>query len=217
LVNAAFEARSTLCVMTPEQELVRPFGERGREMQALQGLAGGVTATHLRTAVLTEAAFAAVTEGLADPNPRIRWWCVQLLDHVPDERAVTAVADLLDDPVPRVRRNAAHALGCLACKPDWSEALPADVSARLARIALDDPNEKVRREAAFALSCRSQLLPPNAGSLTDDLHARSVRRRLLGDHASRQLCAPSPPWRSAQTGSISEGRQVLSKNDFSGL
>ena len=124
-------------------------------MRALHGLAGGVTATHLRTAVLTEAAFAAVTEGLSDPNPRIRWWCVQVLDHVPDERAITAVAGLLDDPVPRVRRNAAHALGCLACKPAWSEGLTADVVATLARIASDDPNDKVRREAAFALSCRS--------------------------------------------------------------
>src|SRR5436189_6451148 len=103
--------------MTPEQELVRLFGQRGSEVQALHGLAGGVTAAHLRTAVLTEAAFAAVTEGLADPHPRVRWWCVQLLDHVPDARAVTAVADLLDDPVPRVRRHAAPALGCLAWKP----------------------------------------------------------------------------------------------------
>src|SRR5262245_27516610 len=121
----------------------------------MHGLAGGITSTHLRSARLSEPAFAALVEGLRDPNPRVRWWCIQVLDHVPDPRALAAIAPLLDDPVPRVRRNAAHALGCVMCKPDWPGDLPDDVSSKLAHLASHDPNAKVRAEATHALSCRA--------------------------------------------------------------
>ena len=45
----------------------------------------------------------ALARGLGDPNPVVRWWCVQLLDHVPDERGIDLIVPLLDDPVPRVK------------------------------------------------------------------------------------------------------------------
>jgi HEAT repeat protein len=141
--------------MTPEQRLVQDFGRRGAEVEALRRLAGGVTATHLRAVELTESVFDAVVEGLTDPNPRVRWWCIQVLDHVPDARAVEEVANLLDDPVPRVRRNAAHALGCVACKPAWTGGLPSAITEKLARLAAGDPSPKVRSEAAYALACRA--------------------------------------------------------------
>ena len=83
--------------MTPEQELVQLFGVKGREVDALRGLAGGVTATHLRTATLTNESFVAVSEGASDPNARIRWWCIQVLDHVPDTRALSVIAAALND------------------------------------------------------------------------------------------------------------------------
>jgi HEAT repeat protein len=92
---------------------------------------------------------------LADPNPRLRWWCVQTLDHLVDPRAVVAIAALLDDPVARVRRNAAHALGCIACKPTWDGVLSRATTAKLAQLASSDTSAKVRAEAAYALSCRS--------------------------------------------------------------
>jgi hypothetical protein len=148
------KAPTILSLMTLEQFLVQQFGQRGNEVEALRGLAGCVTATYLREAQLTPAAFDAVVDGLADKNPRVRWWCVQVLDHVPDPRAVEAIANLLDDPVPRVRRNAAHALGCVACKPEWSGTLPPQVIEKLIGLAAQDPNMKVRSEAAYALSCR---------------------------------------------------------------
>lgn len=138
--------------MAVERELVQLFGERSRELDAMRSLAGGVTATHLRTATLTEAAFDALVEGLSDRNSRVRWWCIQVLDHVPDPRALTAIAALLDDPVPRVRRNAAHALGCAACKPDWAGSLPDEVMMKLASLAAEDSNRKVRSTARAALS-----------------------------------------------------------------
>src|SRR6266498_4514561 len=103
--------------MTREQELIRLFGSRATELEALRSLMGGTSMTHLRAARITESVFQALLQGLRDPNPRIRWWCVQLLDHSSDPRGITAVASMLDDPVPRVRQNAVHALGCLACKP----------------------------------------------------------------------------------------------------
>ena len=139
--------------VTPEQELVQLFGVRGRELDALRGVAGGVTATHLRSTTLSEDGMAAVMEGVADRNPRVRWWCIQLLDHVSDVRAISAIASALNDPVARVRRNAAHALGCLACKPRWDRALSTVVLQQLADLATNDPSEKVRREATLALAC----------------------------------------------------------------
>ncbi len=86
---------------------------------AMRGLIGGVTATELRSAEATPAAFAALSEGVSDPNPRVRWWCVQALDHILSAAAVEIISRALDDPVPRVRRNAAHALSCAGCKPEW--------------------------------------------------------------------------------------------------
>jgi HEAT repeat protein len=139
--------------VTDEQDLVQLFGDKGSELDALRGLTGGVSATHLRTAHLSDDAFDAVIGGVSDENPRVRWWCVQVLDHIPDVRAVSAITSALDDPVPRVRRNAAHALGCLACKPEWDGALPTAAFERLEQIAVEDPSPKVRREAVAALLC----------------------------------------------------------------
>jgi hypothetical protein len=73
--------------MTRERELVHLFGIRGLDGEALHGLAGGVSATHLRTAVLTEAAFDAVRPVLLTRIPGSAGGGVQVLDHVPDARA----------------------------------------------------------------------------------------------------------------------------------
>jgi HEAT repeat protein len=120
----------------------------------MRSLVGGVTATELRDVRLTPEAFGALIEGLDDPNPKVRWWCIQLLDHVGDERVLEPLERALSDPVPRVRRNAAHALGCLACKPNMTEPLPATALDTLERLAARDSNPKVRAEAAHALRCR---------------------------------------------------------------
>jgi HEAT repeats len=141
-------------VMTPDDELVGWFATRGREVEALRALTGGITATHMRRTPITEDALAALVRGLNHPSPRVRWWCVQVLDHATDPRAVTAISALLEDEVPRVRRVAAHALGCVSCKPEWDGALPAGIATKLASIAAADPNQKVRNEATFALSRR---------------------------------------------------------------
>jgi HEAT repeat protein len=139
--------------MSPEQMAVEQLATDSTRSAAMAMLAGGVTATALRKATVTPAAFDALLGGLRHKNPRVRWWSIQILDHVPDARAMAAIAPLLYDPVPRVRRNAAHALGCADCKPDWSGELPDAARSRLAEMASVDASAKVRAEAARALSC----------------------------------------------------------------
>jgi HEAT repeat protein len=141
--------------MAPD-ELVQRFASKVERTEAIRALVGGVTATELRSVTLTDAAYDALLDGLTDPKPQIRWWCVQLLDHLPDDRAVGALAGMLDDPVPRVRRNAAHALGCVACKPAWTGALPAGTADKLVDLAAHDPSAKVRREARLTLACTTR-------------------------------------------------------------
>ena len=143
----------TVLVIAREQELVQLFGSRTTELDALQGLMGGITMTHLRTVCPRESTFEALVQGLRDPNPRVRWWCVQVLDHSPEPRAIAAIAPMLDDPVPRVRQNAAHALGCGACKPAWSGELPTSTLSKLDQLASGDTHAKVRRQAGWALAC----------------------------------------------------------------
>jgi HEAT repeats len=112
----------------------------------------------MRRTPITEEALAALVRGLNHPSPRVRWWCVQILDHATDPRAITAVSALLDDDVPRVRRVAAHALGCVACKPEWDGALPAGITTKLASIAAADPNpEGPQRSDLRTLAARAHI------------------------------------------------------------
>ena len=45
-----------------------------------------------------DATIEALARGLADPNPVVRWWCVQLLDHVPDPRAIDLIVPCSTTP-----------------------------------------------------------------------------------------------------------------------
>ena len=137
-----------------EKELVQLLGVPNRRLEAMRALVGGVTATELRSVRITSAEFDALVEGLGDPSAQVRWWSVQLLDHVPDGRAIDALVGALHDPVPRVRRNAAHALGCVSCKPAWSGELPPGAINKLQVMAKTDPNKKVRAEASSVLLCQ---------------------------------------------------------------
>jgi hypothetical protein len=86
-------------------------------------------------------------------HPQVRSWCIQLIDHLPDDRALDALVPALDDPVPRVRRNASHALGCVACKPTWDGQLASSAIEKLTDMAAHDTNAKVRQEARRTLAC----------------------------------------------------------------
>ena len=98
---------------------------------------------------------------LEDPNPRIRWLSLDVLDHWGDHRYDDVVARALhEDPVPRVRRHAAHALACDACsvQPTPVEQ-QLDPVAPLLAAALGDENPKVRQHALWGLRTRLETVP----------------------------------------------------------
>src|SRR4029079_3617967 len=125
---------------------------RGGQVALIPGLLGAANARDLKDVQVTDGVFDALVAGLGHQDSRVRWWSVQLLDHVPDSRAIAAIAPLLRYPAPRVRRNAAHALGCVLCKPGWSGELPDGALDELARMADRDENAKVRGEARQSLA-----------------------------------------------------------------
>jgi hypothetical protein len=141
--------------MTPEQELVERFADRTQIPSLLLEIYGTLAGRVARSVQLSPALVDALVAGVRHPHPRVRWWCIQLLDHSEDPAAIAAVAPALDDPVPRVRRNAAHALGCVICKPAWDGSLPPGALDRLTELAESDPNVKVRATARLSLACRA--------------------------------------------------------------
>ena len=132
--------------------LVQRLASKRDRNAAIRALVGGLTATELRSVHVDDVTIDALARGLADRSPVVRWWCVQLLDHVPDQRAIHLIVPLLDDPVARVRRNALHALGCAACKPTADICLSPETRARIRELADSDPNGKVRDEASRLLA-----------------------------------------------------------------
>lgn len=141
--------------MTVEATLVEKLADKSTRLEAMRGLLGAVNARELRDIQVKPSALDALIAGLRHPDPRIRFWSVQLLDHCSDPRAIEALVPMLDDPMPRVRRNAVHALGCVLCKPAWDGHLKTGVLNRMQAIVLDDPNAKVRAEATRSLHCRT--------------------------------------------------------------
>jgi HEAT repeats len=84
------------------------------------------------------------------PNPRIRWQCLTLLDHLDGDDSIPVfVGALLLDPVPRVRRHALHALSCDRCK---TAPLCVDVVSVVGECLRNDDNAKVRRQARAILA-----------------------------------------------------------------
>ncbi|MBL8119099.1 MAG: hypothetical protein JNJ78_16310, partial [Anaerolineae bacterium] len=69
----------------PPDQLVDLLWDKTRRNQVVTALVGGLTATELRRVTLTPAAKAALVRGLKHPNSKIRWWCIQLMDHLADE------------------------------------------------------------------------------------------------------------------------------------
>jgi hypothetical protein len=90
----------------------------------------------------------AIVDALRHPNPRVRYECLGLLDHLAEEESVPAMIAATSDSVPRVRRMAVHALGCQGCK---QSSLCADLNAVFLPIAEHDPVWKVRREAVISI------------------------------------------------------------------
>ncbi len=137
--------------LSPEQ-LVDLFADKRQRNAAIVALIGGITATELRRITVREPARRALIAGLKHANSKVRWWCIQLMDHVADESYLLPLLEAAHtDPTPKNRRHAIHALTCEICKPDRC-ALDIDIRAELEQIARNDSDESVRLMALQELS-----------------------------------------------------------------
>lgn len=106
------------------RELVDMLAYKRHTNPAIIALIGGLHGKEMREAVLSEAALEALVWGLKHPNPRVRRGCLQLMDHVGDERCFPHILRAFDDEEPKVRALARHAMECDKCKtsPAMAEA-----------------------------------------------------------------------------------------------
>jgi HEAT repeat protein len=131
-------------------DLVDAFADVARRNAAIVELVGAINSNDLRRVQVSPEARAALIAGLDHPNAKVRWWCLQLMDHLADESYLEPILAKLSDPVGKVRRHAIHALSCGACKPNRQK-LGVDIEAALRAVVANDPDEKVRGEARTAL------------------------------------------------------------------
>ena len=101
---------------------------------------------------ITDEILAQLMSGVDHPNPRVRFECAHLADHLDDERCFAILAQLCKDDVPRVRAEALHGLACEKCK---SCPLPIDSVALLVEAALHDPSDKVRDKMVTTFAAHS--------------------------------------------------------------
>lgn len=88
---------------SPDQ-LVALFADKTQCNEAVRALIGGLTATELRRVRVSDAAKAALIRGLKHGSSKVRWSCIQLMDHIADE---TYVAPLLTAAYTDPRRRIA--------------------------------------------------------------------------------------------------------------
>lgn len=149
----------------PPQQLVNLLADKSQRYETIVALVGGITSTELRHVPVSDAAKQALIDGLQHPNSKVRWWCIQLMDHLADESYLEPLLHAAKtDPLPKNRRHAIHALTCEICKPDGC-ALKLDLRSILADIVRNDPDWSVR---LFALDELSERVDAHA---VDDLLA----------------------------------------------
>jgi HEAT repeat protein len=144
--------------MSRPSELVEAFADTVRRNAAIVELVGAINANDLRCVRVSSEARAALIAGLDHPNAKVRWWCLQLMDHLADESYLEPILRKLSDPVAKVRRHAVHALSCAACKPG-RQALEVDIEAALHGLLATESDEKVRAEVRRALATPGVALP----------------------------------------------------------
>ena len=132
--------------------LVNRFADKRLRNDAIVALVGAINARDLAKVILKPEAKKALIGGLEHESAKVRWWCLQLMDHLADESFVPFILPLLGDSVGKVRKHAVHALTCDMCKPDrCGLELSEYVRAKIAEVARSDVDERVRREASAAL------------------------------------------------------------------
>lgn len=133
-------------------QLVDLLWDKTRRNDVVTALVGGLTATELRHITVSAEAKEALIRGLNHANSKIRWWCIQLMDHIADESYRDPLLHAAyNDPTPKNRRHAIHALACEKCKPDRCR-LDIDIRDDLRRIIETDPDPSVRETALHELA-----------------------------------------------------------------
>ncbi len=134
-------------------DLVNQLAYKEGRNEAIIALVGAINARDLAKVSLEPEAKKALIQGLDHANAKVRWWCLQLMDHLADNSFIPFILPLLDDPVGRVRKHAVHALTCDVCKPDrCGLELSMRIKTRIEEVAHSDADERVRKEAAAALA-----------------------------------------------------------------
>lgn len=141
--------------LTPGQ-LVDLLADKRQRNAVIVALVGGITATELRRVKVSDKAKQALIAGLKHPNSKVRWWCIQLMDHIADESYLAPLLEAAQtDPTPKNRRHAIHAMTCEICKPQRQPlAVDAGMLAELAVIARLDSDLSVRETALHELAER---------------------------------------------------------------
>lgn len=147
--------------VNPLASLVDAFADPKRRNQSILDLVGAINANDLRRVQVRPEARAALISGLGHPNAKVRWWCLQLMDHLADESYLEPILTKLSDPVAKVRRHAIHALSCGACKPN-RQLLAVRIEAALLQALETDPDLRVREEAREGLQRLGHPVPPAA-------------------------------------------------------
>jgi HEAT repeat protein len=143
----------------PFAKIIDAFADPKRRNQAILDLVGAINANDLRRVRVKPEARAALISGLDHPNAKVRWWCLQLMDHLADESYLEPILAKLSDPVAKVRRHAIHALSCGVCKPN-RQPLAVRIEAALLQAVESDPDFRVRREAREGLQRLGHPVPP---------------------------------------------------------
>ena len=145
--------------MSPLADLVDAFADPKRRYQAILDLVGAINANDLRRVTVAPEARAALIAGLDHPNAKVRWWCLQLMDHLADESYIEPILTKLSNPVAKVRRHAIHALCCGVCKPN-RQPLAVRIEGALLQALETDPDLRVREEARQGLQALGHPAPP---------------------------------------------------------
>jgi len=137
----------------PPDQLVDLLADKSQRYEVIVALVGGITATELRKVKVSPEAKQALIDGLNHRNSKVRWWCINLMDHLADESYLPHLLNAAQtDPTPKNRRHAIHAMMCEVCKPTRQPLqLDSGLLAQIAAIAHTDGDLSVREMALHEL------------------------------------------------------------------
>jgi hypothetical protein len=146
-----------------------------------RALSGPVARALKKKRPLPKAALEDVQLGaIKHPDPKMRRWCLFLLDHYANDESMAVFAEALNDGVAVVRDAALHSIACEPCKD--GELCVTDVVPLVIDLLESDPQAELRLKAARTLlglaarDERAQAALERAGERDPDAVVRSCAR-----------------------------------------